>query len=64
MFERIATNARDERTRITIKKMISGDVFINLEKIDPDIEIPHKAQGQLLKAEDINAAVAELLKEV
>jgi hypothetical protein len=44
--------------------MKDGDVLINLEKFYPDRETPRKALGHILKAEDIDAAVTELLKEV
>ena len=64
MFDRCMTNARNQQKRLTIKKMKDGDVLINLEKFYPDHETPRKALGHILKAEDIDAAVAELLKEV
>ena len=62
MFRRGMTNARDDDKYLTIKKMKDGDVLINLEKFPK--EGKREELGHILKAEDIAAAVEELLKEV
>lgn len=62
MFRIGMVNAKDDHKYLTIKKMEDGDVLINLEKF-PN-EGKHEELGHILKAEDIAAAVEELLKEV